>query len=1065
MKIVKLRLRNLNSLAGEWLIDFSHPEYLSGGLFAITGPTGVGKSTILDAICLALYGSTPRLDKITQSSNEIMSRGSVECLAEVTFETPAGRYRCQWSQHRSRQKADGKLQAARHELVDDQSGRVIESQLSKTLGQVEKVTGMNFSQFTRSIMLAQGAFAAFLEAAPAERAELLEQITGTRIYSEISILTQQRESREKAAYKELENKLGLMKPGEADLDQLNREKKGLEESSRKIEREWNNKNLILAKLENLSRHKAKADELSLREKKLQNANAEMAPKTARLQLARTAQALAADQAALKQCRHSLGQTAADLKALLQEAGPLAKILAQAGQDEKTAEKELGDAKLEQEKQRPTILKARELDIELKEKDRQAKLLSLKLRQVLAALCQAVGLKAELDLPGFEKRLAEMKKRLGEKETAFKLLQEELNQTLAGQKPGDWRKLLSAAERQAAELTRLAGLRKDIFDFDLELKSNENKSRQADKDLGDIQEKLALTEALLAEIEKSRAALNSELAKLRRIESLDGQRHELAEGQACPLCGSLDHPWADAALRPSENLSQKENDLILSEKKIQETRKKINGYTADKSRLEQFIKNLNEASGKLSLKLAGISDEAKILGENLALDSSKAKDIKSLNEAAAVALASAKSASHSLLKIDELENSLKGGQEALQGAAKRTEESERLLAEFSGLSKEKEELDSERRKTDLTRQEILPGREAEAEEKRLLEKLNAAEKKYDQSRRKAEEALREQKANEARTKDAQSLLARLQNEAGRTEEAFFNKIKAAGFDSEEAWQQALMPEEEKAALEAAALALTEQWAALAESIKDNERGLAESAAGLPAEASVEGAKSELAALAGDRQNLHKLIGALEEKLSEQARLMAAQRQLLAELEAQKKEKIRWENLSSLIGSHDGQKYRNFAQGLCFALVVSQANHQLASLSDRYLLSCDESLALGLKVIDNYQGGEERSTRNLSGGESFIVSLALALGLSQMSSRRVRVDSLFLDEGFGTLDEDSLETVLETLSGLRGTGKLTGLISHIPALTERIPVQIKLRPLGGPFSAVSGPGVSGGPGPAV
>jgi len=127
-----------------------------------------------------------------------------------------------------------------------------------------------------------------------------------------------------------------------------------------------------------------------------------------------------------------------------------------------------------------------------------------------------------------------------------------------------------------------------------------------------------------------------------------------------------------------------------------------------------------------------------------------------------------------------------------------------------------------------------------------------------------------------------------------------------------------------------------------------------------------------------------------------------------------------------------------------------------MTDRYLLIRDEQQPLELNVVDNYQAGEIRSTRNLSGGESFIVSLTLALGLSKMASRKVRVDSLFLDEGFGTLDEETLETALETLSGLQQDGKLIGVISHVSAMKERIRTQINITPVSGGRSVLSGPG---------
>ncbi len=179
--------------------------------------------------------------------------------------------------------------------------------------------------------------------------------------------------------------------------------------------------------------------------------------------------------------------------------------------------------------------------------------------------------------------------------------------------------------------------------------------------------------------------------------------------------------------------------------------------------------------------------------------------------------------------------------------------------------------------------------------------------------------------------------------------------------------------------------------------------------------------------------------------------------LAGIAAQKHECSRWEKLHDLIGSADGKKYRNFVQGLTFEIVIDHANRQLQKLTDRYLLVHDRDKPLTLNVIDSYQAGEIRSTRNLSGGEGFIVSLALALGLSRMASRNVRIDSLFLDEGFGTLDEAALDTALDMLAGLQQDGKLIGVISHVPMLKARISTQIEVIPQTGGRSRIIGPGV--------
>ena len=198
MRITHLRFANLNALVGEWTIDFNDPAFLDDGIFAITGPTGSGKTTILDAICLALYGSTPRLGRITASQNEIMSRRQGECFAEVKFDTAKGSYCCHWGQHRSRHQPDGALQAAKHEIADATTGKVIASKLKEVEKQVQDLTGMDFEQFTRSMLLAQGSFAAFLQASPSERSPILEKITGTGIYTEISkaVYLQQKEHKQ-----------------------------------------------------------------------------------------------------------------------------------------------------------------------------------------------------------------------------------------------------------------------------------------------------------------------------------------------------------------------------------------------------------------------------------------------------------------------------------------------------------------------------------------------------------------------------------------------------------------------------------------------------------------------------------------------------------------------------------------------------------------------------------------------------------------------------------------------------------------------------------------------------
>ena len=184
MKIISLRFENINSLKGHWYINFEQSPFDDNALFAITGPTGAGKTTLLDAICLALYHKTPRLS-VSESENQLMTRHTSHCLAEVEFSVKGQGYRAFWSQRRAKNQTEGKLQPVKAELAQ-LDGTIIADKISQVRQKIEQITGLDFGRFTKSMMLTQGQFAAFLNATTNERAGLLEELTGTDIYSQVS---------------------------------------------------------------------------------------------------------------------------------------------------------------------------------------------------------------------------------------------------------------------------------------------------------------------------------------------------------------------------------------------------------------------------------------------------------------------------------------------------------------------------------------------------------------------------------------------------------------------------------------------------------------------------------------------------------------------------------------------------------------------------------------------------------------------------------------------------------------------------------------------------------------
>ena len=1081
MKIIQLRFKNLNSLAGEWSIDFTATDYVDDGIFAISGPTGAGKSTILDAICLALYGRTPRLKTISKTANEIMSRQTGECFAEVVFETKSGRFRAFWSQRRARQKPDGLLQNPEHELSDTETNKILTSQLTTTANEIEKRTGMDYGRFVQSMMLAQGGFAAFLQATGNERAPVLEQITGTEIYSNLSRHVFERQKTEKAA---LEN----LKAENQGIILLSEEEEGIIMKS--LEDQNNQKNELATNVEQLDTAIRWLKTIEILQKELEDISKEeivitqeanqFMPQAEILKKALKALPLEGDYATLSGLRTQQNHDTEVRDGLVSQTNDLTEAVASAQSVFDTAEKQYSAAG-----------KARE---ELLKITGQVRLLDQGIAQK-GAIVKTI--EAEINRLKGEKEI-ESKKRAD----AARMLEELKAESL------DVANYLAKNQADAMLVTELTGIRATVSglivsrnawitaqkQLDGTVKSLEIKTKEIEgiakslaaatlenqqdlKNIAKTEEDISvlLNGRTLESVGQRKDELLLYLAELKKIANFDVDRKLLEDGKPCPLCGSPSHPYAEGNIPVANEFELELADLILLLKNHAGLMTKLVKFQETEKKSVLLVNQINTQHALALEQKHSLEENRKNHASNVVrtglTNQQSEEEVKRI--LAPFGITEIPAGESEINKMTGLLNDRKNGwldKESrktgidLAITAKQAEikQSDALIkakeTDIATKGNEGEGANDLLRKDILKRTALFGEKNAEDEETASLEKLKESEKIKEKAKGSLQESKQLLATNTTRITDLGMGIQTRQSDLLKSEKRFIAQLHKEGFADEGNFVLCKIPADQRTKLEAEQnLLLTRKTQLLARK-SDKEQVLAsETAKKLSKESpDVLSAKHEESKKALDE--LLKEIGALTQKLESNRQSKVRGAAIAVRIKKQTGVFDRWAALSSLIGSADGKKYRNFAQGLTLEIMVSFANHQLVKLSDRYLLARDREEPLELNVIDNYQAGEIRSTKNLSGGESFIVSLALALGLSRMSSRNVRVDSLFLDEGFGTLDEDTLETALSTLAGLKQDGKMIGVISHVGAMKERINTRITVQPIREGRSQLSGPGCS-------
>lgn len=979
MKILSVRLQNLNSLRGEWLIDFRLPPFNDTNLFAITGPTGAGKTTLLDAICLALYHQTPRL-KTSPTSNELMTRNTSECLAEVEFEVAGVGYRAFWSQRRARGQSNGNLQAAKTELAK-LDGSILADKTSDKLRLVAEITGLDFGRFTKSMLLAQGGFAAFLNADANERAELLEELTGTDIYGRIS-------AQVFIDCREQKNQLELMQARASAVELLTDE-----------QQQQLNTTLTALQSTLTAQQQALAEQRKILNWREQLEHAELACQQAAQQLETTKATSAAHQTEL--AKLAAWQPASKL-APLHNALQIALSQQQQCQQEQSAiEQKLHNASLQQ----ATLLWQGILHIK---------------QQQQHNLSQTEQKKAEQQ--NLKQQDADLAKEQQQRQAQQQLLITQLGDT-------DMTQLRQHQQQRRDRQFKLQHLQQQ-----LQLQQKwQQKHNSLQQQLQQTEQALAPLSLQLLTLRQHYKALQEHISDKKQllkqqqlIMQLSEHRAHLQPEQPCPLCGATQHP----AVAQYQQLSSSATEQQLQQKEVelQQTQQQGETLKQQQSALHAQREQLQQQLTQQQLELAEINtDIERLLHEEPSAD--VAATLQQVQKELAATDSQLQQLEHSQQQLQQQKEQLHTlAQQQTENAYQQQtvqQQIQRLQEQHDDLT---QQLHSWQQQWQAMQQAAPHAQKPGQDIAVLTEQLQQLQQQIQQWQGQQQVLQRQQ---QQLTTTAQHAGQHWQQALAQSEFADETTFKAALLSDDELQAiQHLQQRLQQAEIEAKRLHT--DWIQRLEQLTQQKLS----------PMSVTEINQAVQQLEQAVQQLHTEQGQLQQQLSSDTLRRKGQQQMLQDIAQRQQQFELWQRLNSLIGSADGARYRRFAQGLTLQQLIVLANQQLAVLHNRYQLARHSSAELELVVLDTWQADSARDTKTLSGGESFLVSLALALALSDLVSSKTRIDSLFLDEGFGTLDADTLDSALGALDNLNARGKMIGIISHVEALKQRISVQIKV-----------------------
>ena len=1089
MRILAIRGKNLASLRGDFAIELNQPPLEQAGLFAITGHTGAGKSTLLDALCLALFDKIPRLidsanvkvgrpdedEKARTSSNDvrsILSRGATNGYAQVDFVGLNKRsYQAHWEIKRARNKVAGRLQKQTMILRDLNTGEIIGQNKSDTLEAISARIGLSFEQFRRSVLLAQGDFAAFLKARSDERSGLLERITGTEIYSQLSIAAYRQFQQQEQYLNRIRDKLSV------EMPLGNEQRQNLLIDIKELEDEQNNQQKTIDKNKALldwhATNKLLEDETSAIELTLKGLKGEQKHREYQkneLEKIISVQALRSldsvvDEIAVKSKR-------------LEEQSQQAKI----DHDKaKTAELKLNDGVLktqqklhESEKHfysiKPEITRAREFDTKVKLTHKECIEQEKQLNALTAKLQQLSSKKINIDDINSERESIEQ---------TLRQLNEALNERFSAREKISLEKLNDEKDHTEQRLKH----RQKGFDIYQSFIMNQNDLNTRISDIESLKKKISAQSQNLRDQEKLLADTNIVIEEARRAllmmqesvtQGAQSLRSLLQDQQPCPVCGALEHPWADQDSKLNQQYQQQQARVEELENSRQSCLLEINKQQQIiKYETDQVEKSAEQTDSLKSALLSLQQQWQEVITDIDSLDNLTDQgnhdyflsEIKALDDTLEELKAQEKQAIAIQKDIDNLHIKKQNWQIQEKDFQKVLSEQQVLLNTIDNLSSQLSNSQSEydkrmqlEKSLQSERQQLLGGQDADEVETRHVNDIKSLSKQYDVEKQAQEKARQQQISSAQQCRYLQQQRDDIDAEKKKHETRL----------QEELQNRTLTRSQLKKLLEKNAAWIKnkqQELNAFNQQIIKAETLLSERSLKLQQhQQTLQNFDQQLRQLPPDiiqeqwqaqKNALQILRNSQQEKIVELKQDDARKRRMLKfqdELEIQQEQWRQWGAINELIGSANGNKFRVFAQSLTLESLLAHANSHLNDFARRYQLQRVPGSDLDLQIVDRDMADEVRSVQSLSGGESFLVSLALALGLASLSSTRTQVESLFIDEGFGTLDQETLDIAIASLDTLQGMGRKVGIISHVPILVERIGTRVVVKKLGGGRSKV-------------